>query len=801
MKTQNLPTIVSQLDILNRLSGDSLSVESIAKIPMSAELVEHAYGVKKELYGNIISYSPKVFIPLTFLCRDVCHYCTFAKTPKKIDSPYLSSNTIMDLSISGETQGCKEALFTLGEKPELRYKAAREFLSSHNYGSTIDYLFKHAKDVFQDTNLIPHINAGNLSIEELIKFKDISGSVGLMLESSSYRLTEKGMPHYGSPDKLPSVRMETLINAGVTKIPFTTGVLIGIGETKEEYIQTLLDIATVHKTYDHIQEVIIQNFLPKAGTLMKDHPPASSDYLFWAIAIARLILPNDISIQTPPNLNQNILAKLITSGINDFGGISPVTIDHVNPEAPWPNIKSLEKLCQEFDTHLVPRLTVYPKYLSNDYASFLGKQVRSKAIRLVDSAAFIKQDSWKAGESLDIPLFHTAPQRLTTIKTALDDLNKNPSIQNIANLFQARGEEVQFLGDAALEIKKSIYKDKLTFVVNRNINYTNICKYSCNFCAFSKGRGHDDLRGKPYDISHSEIQRRVLEAETRGATEVCLQGGIHPKYTGKTYLDILESIRAVSPSIHIHAFSPLEIMHGSSTLNLSIKEFLLQLKEMGLNSIPGTAAEILHDPIRKIICPDKLNTTEWKEVITTAHSLGIQTTATIMFGHVETYQDMALHLNKILNIQNEYGGFTEFVPLPFVSQEAPIFRRGMARSGPSFREVLLMHSVARLLFKERLPSIQGSWVKTGIEGIVELTKHGINDIGGILMNESITRAAGSVHGQELDIAFIKLKLDELGIELEQRNTLYGTVSNSLNTLNSRLAIPLQNISPQIDRVS
>ncbi|NCX77398.1 MAG: 7,8-didemethyl-8-hydroxy-5-deazariboflavin synthase subunit CofH [Proteobacteria bacterium] len=333
------------------------------------------------------------------------------------------------------------------------------------------------------------------------------------------------------------------------------------------------------------------------------------------------------------------------------------------------------------------------------------------------------------------------------------------------------------------------------------MNYTNICKYSCNFCAFSKGRGHDDLRGKPYDISHSEIQRRVLEAETRGATEVCLQGGIHPKYTGKTYLDILESIRAVSPSIHIHAFSPLEIMHGSSTLNLSIKEFLLQLKKMGLNSIPGTAAEILHDPIRKIICPDKLNTTEWKEVIITAHSLGIQTTSTIMFGHVEAYQDMALHLNEILNIQNEYGGFTEFVPLPFVSQEAPIFRRGMARSGPSFREVLLMHSVARLLFKERLPSIQGSWVKTGIEGIVELTKHGINDIGGILMNESITRAAGSVHGQELDIAFIKHKLDELGIELEQRNTLYGTVNNSLSTLNSRLAIPLEDISPQIDRVS
>ncbi|MEK9649416.1 MAG: 5-amino-6-(D-ribitylamino)uracil--L-tyrosine 4-hydroxyphenyl transferase CofH [Gammaproteobacteria bacterium] len=801
MANHNLSNLVAQPSQLAELAGLSLSIQSIATIPLTEKLVSQAFKVKQEFYGNLISYSPKVFIPLTFLCRDVCHYCTFAKTPKKITSAYLSNEKILEICKVGSAQGCYEALFTLGEKPELRYKTARDFLTQQNLSSTVQYLHQQAKQVFDETGFIPHINAGNLSIEELIQFKQISGSVGLMVESSSDRLTQKGMPHYGSPDKKPSARIETLINAGIAKIPFTTGVLIGIGETKEELVKTLLEIVKVHKSYNHIQEVIIQNFVPKPQTLMFDHPPASTEYLIWAIAIARLILPIDISIQVPPNLNKEILSKLILSGINDFGGVSPVTIDHVNPESSWPNIKRLEELCNRFDMHLVSRLTIYPKYLSEEFNSYLSKSVRSKAIKLVDASGFLREDDWRAGESQLVPSFYSTPKRLTNIKIALDNLDKNKSIKNISALFQARGSEVKFLGEAALEIKQTLYGNKLTFVNNRNINYTNICKYSCNFCAFSKGRGHDDLRGKPYDISFEEIQRRVLEAERRGATEVCLQGGIHPKYTGETYLKILDSIREVSPTIHIHAFSPLEIKQGSRTLNMSIQDYLNLLKKRGLNSIPGTAAEILHDPVRNIICPDKLTSAEWIEVITSAHSLGIPTTSTIMFGHVETYHDIAIHLLKILNIQEQYQGFTEFVPLPFVSQEAPIFRRGSARPGPSFRETFLMHSIARLLFKEKLPNIQGSWVKAGIEGLMELTKSGINDIGGILMNESITRAAGSVHGQELDIRLITNRLMDKGIELEQRNTLYAKLSNSIDALVFKLAIPLQDISSQSERVS
>jgi len=795
----HLPKALSEPSRLLKFTGASLDPKVIANIPLSDELTAEAFEVKQKKYGNTISYSPKVFLPITFLCRDVCHYCTFAKTPKKIGSPYLTRDEILRISRMGEDQGCREALFTLGEKPEKRYKTAREFLYQQGFDNTVEYVLQQASSVFHETKLIPHINAGNLSIEELLKFKKFSGSVGLMLESSSNRLSEKGMPHYGSPDKLPSARIETLINAGLAKTPFTTGVLIGIGETREEFIETIIKIASIHQTYDHIQEVIIQNFVPKSDTLMHDHPAASGDYLLWAIAIARLILPLDISIQAPPNLNNDILIKLISSGINDFGGISPVTIDHVNPESPWPNLQKLEKLCRNFNTHLIPRTTVYPKYLTREYSSFLSKEVRAKLLKLIEGDGYIKADDWRAGESNAIPLFHSPRHGLANIKESLKKLQLNPTVTNVAALFQARGNEVKFLGDAANEIRQSLHGNEITFAVNRNINYTNICKYSCNFCAFSKGRGHDDLRGKPYDINHAEIQRRVIEAEERGATEVCLQGGIHPRYTGETYLQILDAIREVSQNVHIHAFSPLEIMQGSETLNISLEEYLKLLKSKGLNSIPGTAAEILNDSVRDIICPDKLNSAEWRSVISKAHSFGIPSTATIMFGHVEDYNDVAIHLIELLDIQSENGGFTEFVPLPFVSQEAPIYRRGLARSGPSFREVLLMHSIARLLFKESLPNIQGSWVKAGLEGLIELTNHGINDIGGVLMNESITRAAGSIHGQELDIAFIEQRLAEKNLQLVQRNTLYNKLTTDFSKLRKKLNIPLLDISYSFDR--
>ena len=723
-------------------------LSSLANICLSDALIKSSYDKKTNHYKNLLTYSPKVFIPLTFLCRDVCHYCTFAKTPKKVKSPYLSIDQVISIAKEGEAHGCYEALFTLGDKPELRYRAAREWLSENGYKTTNDYLAACAEAVLNETSLIPHLNPGCLTADEITTLKPLSGSMGLMVESLSSRLTEKGQPHFGSPDKDPIFRMKTLEEAGRQKVPFTTGILIGIGETRLERLESLHKIAELHLTYNHIQEVIVQNFKAKPNTLMANASEPSFDELMWTIAMARLILPNgDVDLQVPPNLNSDNIKQLSQSGINDFGGISPVTKDYVNPEAPWPEIEKLNKIISISNQCLKPRATLYPKYF-NDLDSFSTPRISSKLLKITDSQSLIRSDFWRSGISNKIPSY---PESVfnSNIRQSINNVEKNPSIENIQQLLETSDNDFKYVAEYANDIKSQMHGSDITFVVNRNINYTNICSFKCNFCAFSKGRGHDDLRGKPYNISHEEIIRRTNEAVARGATEVCLQGGIHPKYSGETYLDIVRAIRSASPSIHIHAFSPLEIDHGRKTLNISVKEFLVELKKAGLNSLPGTAAEILHDDIRAIICPDKLTSKQWIKIIETAHSVGLPTTSTMMFGHIEKTSHVAHHLFELLNLQKKTNGITEFVPLPFVADEAPIFRRGQARPGPTFKETILVHSVARILFQGQINNIQGSWVKMGLSGLKFLLSSGINDIGGVLMNESITRSAGASFGQEL----------------------------------------------------
>ena len=763
-------------------------LSSLANICLSDALIKSSYDKKTTHYKNLLTFSPKVFIPLTFLCRDVCHYCTFAQTPKKVESPYLSIDQVISIAKDGEAHGCYEALFTLGDKPELRYRAAREWLSANGYKTTNDYLAACAEAVLNETSLIPHLNPGCLTADEITTLKPLSGSMGLMVESLSSRLTEKGQPHFGSPDKDPIFRMKTLEEAGRQKVPFTTGILIGIGETRLERLESLHKIAELHLTYNHIQEVIVQNFRAKPKTLMANASEPSFDELIWTIAMARLLLPNDISLQVPPNLNSDNIKQLSQSGINDFGGISPVTKDYVNPEAPWPEIEKLNKIISISNQCLKPRATLYPKYF-NDLDSFSTPRISSKLLQITDSQSLIRSDFWRSGISNKIPSY---PESVfnSNIRQSINNVEKKPSIENIQQLLETSDNDFKYVAEYANDIKSQMHGSDITFVVNRNINYTNICSFKCNFCAFSKGRGHDDLRGKPYNISHEEIIRRTNEAVARGATEVCLQGGIHPKYSGETYLDIVRAIRSASPSIHIHAFSPLEIDHGRKTLNISAKEFLVELKKAGLNSLPGTAAEILHDDIRAIICPDKLTSKQWIKIIETAHSVGLPTTSTMMFGHIEKTSHVAHHLFELLNLQKKTNGITEFVPLPFVADEAPIFRRGQARPGPTFKETILVHSVARILFQGQINNIQGSWVKMGLSGLKFLLSSGINDIGGVLMNESITRAAGASFGQELRLEEVEGIVNELGLNLQQRNTLYDSLNNNLHDLISLQSIPL-----------
>ncbi|MDA8921003.1 5-amino-6-(D-ribitylamino)uracil--L-tyrosine 4-hydroxyphenyl transferase CofH [Gammaproteobacteria bacterium] len=743
----------------------------------TARLAQEAAHCRDLGFGNVVTYSRKVFIPLTQLCRDVCHYCTFAQTPKHIPQAYMPIDEVIATCKAGAALGCQEALFTLGEKPELRYRAARESLAALGFKTTIDYVIEVARRVLVETGLLPHINAGNLTREEMLALRDVSASMGIMLESASTRLCEKGMPHYGSPDKDPITRLATLDLAGELRVPFTSGILIGIGETRLERIESLLALRTSHRRYGHLQEVIVQNFRAKPHTKMALAPEPDLEELVWTIAVARLIFGAEMSIQAPPNLSPGVLEQLVAAGINDWGGVSPLTPDHVNPEAPWPHLAQLARDTGSAGKYLDQRLTLYPRYLA-EADTWLSPKVQPAARKQSDGEGYAKRDEWIAGISehapsteLSLPFAQAKPAVAALIERCL--AGEPLAETEIATLLRSRGADFGAVIEAADTLRKKVSGDTVSYVVNRNINYTNVCYFKCQFCAFSKGSGSENLRGKPYDISAEEITRRCVEAWERGATEVCMQGGIHPDYTGQTYLDIIATVRKATPAMHIHAFSPLEVWQGAETLNLPLTEFLARLKSAGLDTLPGTAAEILHDDVRAHLCPDKLNSAQWLEVMESAHAIGFRTTATIMFGHIESPEHSARHLHSIAELQRKTGGFTEFVPLPFVAHEAPMYKKGKARRGPSYREALLMHAVPRLVFNGLIDNIQASWVKMGREGVAACLNAGANDVGGSLMNESITRAAGAEHGEEWSPAEIETTIRGLGREPRMRSTLYA----------------------------
>lgn len=751
---------------------------------------------------NRITFSPKVFIPLTQLCRDRCGYCTFAQAPHHVPSPYLSLDEVEAIATQGAQAGCHEALFTLGEFPEDRYPQARAWLDEHGYASTVDYLVAACTRVLETTGLLPHANAGALGRDDLARLRTVAPSQGMMIESLNPNLSA----HRGAPDKDPERRLATLEHAGELSIPFTTGILVGFGESRADRIQALEAIAASHERFGHVQEVIVQNFVPKPGTVMRDAPACSMEELVDAIALARAILPPTVHVQAPPNLVDDI-SVIVDAGIDDFGGVSPVTSDHVNPERPWPALDALREVAASHGLELAPRLTIYPEF-ALDPEKWIDESLRFAVLDRSDAEGLARDDpgavfperyqnaanvgtgaevvqigrrstAWYSGaDRTPVALIPHSVSVTGAVREVLDGVRAGQRVEadELAILFAARGREVAAIAEVADELRAQANGPVVTYVRNRNINYTNVCTYKCTFCGFSKGPLSLNLRGKPYLLDDDEIVARVVEAAARGATEVCLQGGIHPEFDGDYYVRVTQLVKQAVPSMHVHGFTALEVLEGSRRLGEPLESYLGRIKEAGLASLPGTAAEILHDDIRAILCPDKVTTDEWLMVHETAHQLGLRSNVTIMFGSVENPQHWIAHILATRALQDRTGGFTEFIPLPFVHMASPVYLKRRARRGPTWREVVLMHAIGRIAYRGSIDNVQASWVKLGIPGVVQLLQGGVNDVGGTLMDENISRAAGAAHGQGMNPVDLKRHLAFIGRTLNQRSTLYQPVA-------------------------
>ena len=782
-------------------------------------------GLREVNRAGVITYSPKVFIPLTRLCRDRCHYCTFATTPNNLPSAFLEMSEVIAIAKEGAKAGCSEALFTLGDRPEERWEIAASWLSDRGYSSTLDYVRACAIAVLEETGLLPHLNPGVMSFEELSRLRPVAASMGMMLETSSTRLfTDKGEVHFGSPDKDPAVRLRTIEDAGRLSIPFTTGLLIGIGETLLERAESLLKLAELAKRYGHIQEIIIQNFRAKEDTAMRNAPDADQQEYLAAIAVARLVFGPRMRIQAPPNLSEpEEFASLIAAGIDDWGGVSPVTLDHVNPERPWPGIELLAGQSHTSGFELKPRLTIYPEYLKSPVRWIDPKvQAHISALAQPDGLAIpgnspvgrpwqeVSQSltsigrtdlgdsidtqgresqqrsdfdsvygNWEsiAGQLSSLDTF-TSPAAHGSFISALSKVVDNPrsiTRDEGLTLFAADGVELDLLVAAANEKRSELVGEDVTYIVNRNINFTNVCYTGCRFCAFAQRKTDADS----YLLSIDEIKSRVEEAWALGANEVCMQAGIHPDLPGDTYFDVARAVKAVAPEMHIHAFSPMEIFSGSIKMGISYREWLTEAKNAGLGTIPGTAAEILDDEIRWILTKGKLPAKAWLEIVREAHLLGIKSSATMMYGHVDNESHWYDHMITIRNLQDETGGFTEFVPLPFVHYSSPIYLAGIARPGPTVRENRVVHAMARLLLAGSINNIQCSWVKLGLngpDGVLSLLDGGVNDIGGTLMEETISRMAGSTNGSMRTVKELEEIAQLAGRPSRPRTTIYGEVS-------------------------
>lgn len=808
---------VSEAAVLLQARGEHL--EDLAA---SAARVRDA-GLDTAGRPGVITYSKSVFVPLTRLCRDKCHYCTFVTVPGKLrragHGMFLSPDEVLDIARKGAALGCKEALITLGDKPEDRWPEAREWLDAHGYDDTIAYVRAISIRILEETGLLPHLNPGVLSWTDFQRLKPVAPSMGMMLETTATRLwSEPGGPHHGSPDKEPAVRLRVLEDAGRSSVPFTSGLLIGIGETHEERAESLFALRKVARAHHGIQELIIQNFRAKPDTAMRGMPDAELDELVATVAVARHIMGPSACLQAPPNLVDGEYGRLIGAGIDDWGGVSPLTIDHVNPERPWPQIEELTERSRAAGFELRERLCVYPEFVRRG-EPWLDPRLLPHVRALADPAtglaredAVVEGRPWQEPEEVFTPTgrtdLHTSidtegrtsdrrddfdevygdwdalreaaapgmvPERIDTdvrqaLATAADDPTKLTDAEALA-LLHADGPALDALARIADDVRRSAVGDDVTYIVTRNINFTNVCYTGCRFCAFAQRRTDADA----YTLSLEQVADRAQQAWDVGAVEVCMQGGIHPDLPGTAYFDIARAVKERVPGMHVHAFSPMEVVNGATRTGLSIREWLTAAQEAGLDTIPGTAAEILDDEVRWVLTKGKLPAATWIEVVETAHELGIRSSSTMMYGHVDQPRHWLGHLRTLAALQQRTGGFTEFVTLPFIHTNAPVYLAGIARPGPSMRDNRAVTAMARLLLHPWVPNIQTSWVKLGTEGAAEMLRSGANDLGGTLMEETISRMAGSSYGSYKSVKDLIAVAEAAGRPARPRTTVYGEV--------------------------
>ncbi|MGA6159935.1 bifunctional FO biosynthesis protein CofGH [Stenotrophomonas sp. NPDC087984] len=794
--------------------------ENLVGLAASAARVRDA-GLEAAGRPGVITYSKSVFIPLTRLCRDTCHYCTFVTIPGKLrradHGMFLSPEEVLDIARKGATLGCKEALITLGDKPEDRWPEAREWLDAHGYDDTLAYVRAISVRVLEETGLLPHLNPGVLTWTDFQRLKPVAPSMGMMLETTATRLwSEPGGPHHGSPDKEPAVRLRVLEDAGRSSVPFTSGILIGIGERYEERAESLFALRRVARAYHGVQELIIQNFRAKPDTAMRGMPDAELDELVATVAVARHIMGPAACLQAPTNLVDDEYERLIGAGIDDWGGVSPLTIDHVNPERPWPKIEELARRSLAAGFELRERLCVYPEFVLHGEPWLDPRLLRhvtalaDPETGLVREAAVVEGRPWQEPDEAFTASGRTdlhrtidaegrtgdrrddfdevygdwgalreaaapgmVPQRIDTdvrqaLATAADDPTRLTDAEALA-LLHADGLALDALCRVADDVRSSAVGDDVTYIVTRNINFTNVCYTGCRFCAFAQ------RRTDAYTLSLDQVADRAQQAWDVGAVEVCMQGGIHPDLPGTAYFDIARAVKSRVPGMHVHAFSPMEVVNGATRTGLSIREWLTAAKEAGLDSVPGTAAEILDDEVRWVLTKGKLPAATWIEVITTAHEVGIRSSSTMMYGHVDQPRHWLGHLRTLARTQERTGGFTEFVTLPFVHTNAPVYLAGISRPGPTVRDNRAVTAMARLLLHPHIPNIQTSWVTLGAEGAADMLRSGANDLGGTLMEETISRMAGSSYGSYKSVRDLVSVAEAAGRPARPRTTLYGEV--------------------------